>query len=89
LLQPHLPGRLVHAHNKRPSTISDPVNYSPSRCESLFATMAQVCGSHAVSVVLSGLIRDGACVTAAVKECGGLSHEKTSSEYFEKPSAAI
>jgi chemotaxis response regulator CheB len=72
LLLPHLPGRLAHAHNKRPSTISDPVNYSPCRCELLFASMAQVFGSRTVSVVLSGLLRDGACLTAAVKECGGL-----------------
>jgi two-component system, chemotaxis family, protein-glutamate methylesterase/glutaminase len=72
-------------------TLSALVNYSRPAADPLFESMARVFGSGAVSVVLSGLLRDGARGTAAVKQCGGLTmaQDKATSAYFDMPSAAI
>jgi two-component system chemotaxis response regulator CheB len=67
------------------------VNYFRPATDPLFESMAQVFGRGAISVVLSGLLADGARGTAAVKECGGLTmaQDKESSKFFDMPSAAI
>src|SRR5262245_10040335 len=67
------------------------VNYFRPAADPLFESMAQVFGSGAVSVVLSGMLSDGAHGTGAVKGRGGLTmaQDKQSSKFFDMPSAAI
>jgi two-component system, chemotaxis family, protein-glutamate methylesterase/glutaminase len=67
------------------------VNFFRPAADPLFESMARVFGKGAISVVLSGLLTDGARGTAAVKECGGLTmaQDEESSKFFDMPSAAI
>ena len=57
----------------------------------LFESMAKILAQRAISVVLSGLLSDGARGTAAIRAGGGLAmaQDKDTAEFFDMPSAAI
>jgi len=72
-------------------TVDAKIGWFRPCADALFESMARVYGSRAVSVVLSGMMHDGARGTAAVGQCGGLTmaQDKATSEFFDMPAAAI
>jgi two-component system chemotaxis response regulator CheB len=57
----------------------------------LFESVARVFGKHAIGIVLSGMLNDGARGAAAINAVGGLTmaQSECSSEFFDMPAAAI
>jgi two-component system, chemotaxis family, protein-glutamate methylesterase/glutaminase len=70
--------------------LSARVNYYRPAVDPLFSSVAQVFGSRAIAIVLSGMLDDGARGTAVVRRCGGvtMSLDEATSVYFGMPFAA-
>ncbi|OUL34468.1 chemotaxis protein CheB [Nostoc sp. T09] len=67
------------------------MNFVRPSVDKLFMSVGVNYGLRAISVVLSGLGRDGALGTRAIKKYGGITiaQDETTSEYFCMPKAAI
>lgn len=71
--------------------LSARVNYYRPAVDPLFGSVAQVFGSRAIAIVLSGMLDDGARGTAEVRRCGGVTmvQDEATSLCFGMPCAAV
>ncbi len=70
---------------------SPPVNFTRPAADVLFRSLADSFGEQATAVVFSGMGRDGAAGTSAIRRAGGLviAQDAASAEYANMPVAAV
>ncbi|MGY8661742.1 chemotaxis protein CheB [Bradyrhizobium sp. UFLA05-109] len=78
-------------HKIKLCCVSARVNHYRPAVDPLFDSVAQVFGSRAIAIVLSGMLDDGARGTAEVRRCGGvtMAQNEATSLCFGMPCAAV
>jgi two-component system chemotaxis response regulator CheB len=73
------------------SQLAPPASSWLAAADHLVTSVAGLYGAHSIGIVLSGMVATGMTGLRAIKACGGfaIAQDRTSSEYFEMPAAAI